>query len=78
MDAKNRLIEMVKANAERIKNAPKTEGVKFDRTKHLEVIKKMIEEAKKNKPSTTTENPSLILKESPIKKILMEKINKEN
>ncbi len=78
MDAKNRLIEMVKANAERSKNAPKTEGVEVDRTKHLETIKKMIEEAKKNKPSTTTENPSLILKESPLKKILMEKINKEN
>lgn len=78
MDAKNRLIEMIEANAERIKNAPKTEGVKVDRTKHLEIIKKMIEEAKKNKPSTTTENPSLILKESTLKKILMEKINKEN
>lgn len=78
MDAKNRLIEMVKANAERSKNAPKTEGVKFDRTKHLETIKKMVEEAKKNKPSITTENPSLILKESPLKKVLMEKINKEN
>ena len=78
MDAKNRLIEMIKANAERIKNAPKTEGVEIDNTKHLETIKKMIEEARKNKPSTSTENNSSVLKESPIKKILREKINKEN
>ena len=78
MDAKNKLIELIKANAERIKNAPKTEGVKVDRTKHLEIIKKMIEEARKNKPSATTENPSLILKGSPLRKILMEKANKEN
>lgn len=78
MDAKNKLIELIKANAERIKNAPKTEGTKIDNTKHLETIKKMIEEAKKNKPSTSTENNSSVLKDSPFKKLLMERLNKEN
>ena len=78
MDAKNSLIEMIKANAERIKNTPKTEGTKIDNTKHLETIKKMIEEARKNKPSTSTENNSSVLKESSFKKLLMDRIDKEN